>query len=341
MTENNTKQPDTEQEAFTKATYDYPDDKTDQRRLRRARRSVNEAVSENQWLLPVAGSVRGVLLAYLLGRTGGNPDPDFWSVTVDKARSSVLGALSILFAGLSIVLALGSVTIQNVVGRFSLRLLRIYLRNPWDKAVIAVFALAATFILTEWFLLSAQPTDTLAPVGGVITGLLLLFLSGAMIIWYISALTSWFRVDRTVRRIGKLTLRAARSVERQYREEFPVAESFFKRPAEAIDVPAMVLYVVNAAKNGAGISVAGDLSSIEDGLMDSFILNMDDLKTISGSFDRMLNLDTSNAKEYMRQGKEMTIETDPDQPVWTDGEYTGRTPINLKVVPAALPIVVP
>ena len=110
---------------------------------------------------------------------------------------------------------------------------------------------------------------------------------------------------------------------------------------ELIEVPAMVLYVVNAAKNGAGISVAGNLSRIDDGLMDAFILNMNDLKTITGLTDRMLNLDTKNAKEYMRQGKEMKIETDPHQPVWTDGEYTGRTPINLKVLPAALPIVVP
>jgi YegS/Rv2252/BmrU family lipid kinase len=108
-----------------------------------------------------------------------------------------------------------------------------------------------------------------------------------------------------------------------------------------LEVPAMVLYVVNAAKNGAGISVAGELSSIDDGLMDAFVLNMKDLKTIAGSFDRMLNLDTQNAREYMRQGKEMTIETDPDQPVWTDGEYTGRTPISLKVLPGALPVIVP
>ena len=110
---------------------------------------------------------------------------------------------------------------------------------------------------------------------------------------------------------------------------------------EVIEVPAMVLYIVNAAKNGAGISVAGDLSRIDDGLMDAFILNMKDLKTIAGTVDRMLNLDTSNAREYMRQGKEMTIETDPDQPVWTDGEHTGRTPISLKVLPGALPVIVP
>jgi YegS/Rv2252/BmrU family lipid kinase len=110
---------------------------------------------------------------------------------------------------------------------------------------------------------------------------------------------------------------------------------------EYIEVPAMILYVVNASKNGAGINVLGDLSSIDDGLMDAFILNLNDLNTIGGFTDRVLNLDTSNASEYMRQGKEMTIATEPDQPVWADGEYLGRTPISLKVLPGVLPIIVP
>lgn len=110
---------------------------------------------------------------------------------------------------------------------------------------------------------------------------------------------------------------------------------------EDIEVPGMVLYVVNAPTNGTGISIMGDLSSVEDGLMDAFLLNMKDLNTIAGFTDRLLKIDTNNAKEYMRQGKEMTIDTDPDSPVWTDGEYTGRTPISLKVVPKALRVVVP
>lgn len=110
---------------------------------------------------------------------------------------------------------------------------------------------------------------------------------------------------------------------------------------EYIETPAMMLYVVNASKNGAGINVLGDLSTIDDGLMDAFVLNMNDLNTIAGFTDRVLNLDTSNASKYMRQGKEMTIATVPDQPVWADGEYLGRTPISLKVLPGVLPIVVP
>jgi diacylglycerol kinase family enzyme len=50
---------------------------------------------------------------------------------------------------------------------------------------------------------------------------------------------------------------------------------------------------------------------------------------------------TPSIKAYIKRGKEVFIDTDPDQPVWTDGEYTGRTPISLKVVPQALPVVVP
>ncbi len=106
-------------------------------------------------------------------------------------------------------------------------------------------------------------------------------------------------------------------------------------------VPAMKLYVVNAAKTGTGISVTGNFSSVDDGLLDVFILNLSNLRTLAGATDRMLHLSTKDAKESVRQGKEITIETDPDQPVWTDGEYTGRTPVSMKVLPGALPVVVP
>jgi diacylglycerol kinase family enzyme len=44
---------------------------------------------------------------------------------------------------------------------------------------------------------------------------------------------------------------------------------------------------------------------------------------------------------YFWHGKEITIDTDPDRPVWTDGEYFGRTPVTISVVPGALHVVVP
>jgi diacylglycerol kinase family enzyme len=55
----------------------------------------------------------------------------------------------------------------------------------------------------------------------------------------------------------------------------------------------------------------------------------------------MLNLSTELAEKFIWQGKEITIETEPDQPVWTDGEYIGRTPVTMKVIPGGLNVVVP
>ena len=110
---------------------------------------------------------------------------------------------------------------------------------------------------------------------------------------------------------------------------------------ETYDELAMKVYVVNAAKTGTGISITGNISKPDDGLVDVFILDGKNLRTLEGAADRMLKLDTKNARDWMRQGKEVYIDTDPDQPVWTDGEYTTRTPVSLKVLPAALPVIVP
>jgi YegS/Rv2252/BmrU family lipid kinase len=109
---------------------------------------------------------------------------------------------------------------------------------------------------------------------------------------------------------------------------------------EVIETPASKVYVVNASQSGTGISVTGDLSSSDDGLLEVFVLDQANLKTISAAADRMLNLHTHSAKKFIWRGAEVTIETEPDQPVWTDGEYQGRTPVSMKVIPGGLPIAV-
>ena len=127
-----------------------------------------------------------------------------------------MGLLSLVFAGISIVLAVGSVTTQNVVGRFSLRMLRLYQRDLRDKAVIGVFALAASFIMSEQIRLRRLPPDALAPVPGVTLSLFLIFASGVMTIWYLSVLSEWFRVDKTARRVSRDALSGARALQQRY-----------------------------------------------------------------------------------------------------------------------------
>lgn len=110
---------------------------------------------------------------------------------------------------------------------------------------------------------------------------------------------------------------------------------------QTYDLPASKLYVVNAAKAGTGISVTGKMSSPDDGLLEVFILNNKSLKTLIAAGERVIHLDTKTANSFIKKGKKIFIDTDPDQPVWTDGEYTGRTPISMEVVPGGLTVVVP
>jgi YegS/Rv2252/BmrU family lipid kinase len=110
---------------------------------------------------------------------------------------------------------------------------------------------------------------------------------------------------------------------------------------ETLKTQAVKVYVINAAMAGTGISITGDISKVDDGLLEVFFLDAENLSTLAAAAERMLKLNTETSEKFMRQGKVITLESDPDQPVWTDGEYYGRTPVTAKVLPQVLPIIVP
>ena len=109
---------------------------------------------------------------------------------------------------------------------------------------------------------------------------------------------------------------------------------------EEFNFEAFKLYVVNSGMMGTGFTIT-DKYAIDDGLLDVFLMNSEATDTITAAVDRFLHLNTDAANRYYRQGKELTVETDPDQPIWADGEYIGRTPVTVKVLPGELSIVVP
>jgi len=109
---------------------------------------------------------------------------------------------------------------------------------------------------------------------------------------------------------------------------------------EANEFQAVKVYVVNSGMMGTGLSITHTYA-IDDGVLDAFFLDAANLNTMAAASSRFFNLHTQTAQRYYRQGREISIDTDPDQPVWSDGEYLGRTPITVKVLPGVLPIVVP
>jgi uncharacterized membrane protein len=181
------------------------------------RRRFREAVRENQWLMPVIGAISGFVLARIVG-TGGGAEDNPWTVTVDRSRDTLIAALGLVFTALSIVLALASVAAQGVVGRYGSRVLRIYSRRSPDRYVIAVFAMAAMFILTEQFQLRRLDPTAPAPIAGLTISVVLLVITGSMVIWYIATVIRWFRVDQVVAAVIESERHALRAVARDRRE---------------------------------------------------------------------------------------------------------------------------
>ena len=107
-----------------------------------------------------------------------------------------------------------------------------------------------------------------------------------------------------------------------------------------MEMPASKVYVVNASQTGTGLSVTGDLSRSDDGLLEVFVLDQRNLMTIAAAAERMLRLHTEIASQFFWRGRDITIATEPDQPVWTDGEYYGRTPVSMQVRQGQLSLVV-
>jgi uncharacterized membrane protein len=168
------------------------------------RRRFQEAVRDNQWLMPAIGAISGLVLSRIVG-TGGGTEDDPWTVTVDRSRDTLIAALGLVFTALSIVLALASVAAQGVVGRYGSRVLRIYARRSPDRYVIAMFAMAAMFILSEQFQLRRLDPADPAPIAGLTISVVLLVITGSIVIWYIATVIRWFRVD------GCHRVRAARA----------------------------------------------------------------------------------------------------------------------------------
>ena len=171
---------------------------------------LRTALRENQEFAAVLVRLWGHCWRWRVERYGPTPDQGSVAVTVTQARASLLSALALVFTGLSIVLALTSLTAGSTANMFSKRLLRMQLRRSSDKLVLGVFALTASFIVGSQILLRTRAGDSLAPPLMMIVAVILLMLTGVLIVWYINGTLQSLRVDRVIRWTGRQILRAAR-----------------------------------------------------------------------------------------------------------------------------------
>jgi diacylglycerol kinase (ATP) len=108
---------------------------------------------------------------------------------------------------------------------------------------------------------------------------------------------------------------------------------------QTAEVEGSKVYIINSGMMGTGLKIEHTYS-IDDGLLDCFVVDKDNLDSIKSATERFLDLKVAGASKHFRQARVVSLDAEPDQPIWADGEYMGRTPIKIDVLPGALRIVV-
>jgi diacylglycerol kinase (ATP) len=112
---------------------------------------------------------------------------------------------------------------------------------------------------------------------------------------------------------------------------------------EVIEGEAIIVFILNAGSIGGvmgmDIPQVGSVD-ISDGYLDVFAVSqrMEPLRAIS---NYIFHVGDWQAGVYTWRGKEITLQADPPQDVWIDGEMGGTTPFTVTAIPQALEIVVP
>lgn len=106
------------------------------------------------------------------------------------------------------------------------------------------------------------------------------------------------------------------------------------------ELPAMRVYVVNSGQTKSGRSITGARSAPDDGLLEVFAVNARNVESLKAAAERFLDYDTPISEQFFWRGREILIDAEPDQPVWADGEFYGRTPVKVEILPGAVRVVV-
>jgi len=126
---------------------------------------------------------------------------------------------------------------------------------------------------------------------------------------------------------------------RQQAKEMVEAHYHLTIDGQVIKTRGTRCYIVNSGMTGKGLTLDKEFS-VTDGLLDVFLLNRD-LAHVEAMAGRFLHVNTPKSGLHYWRGSQITIESDPDRPVWADGEHIGRTPVEATVLPGALAVVVP
>ena len=120
-----------------------------------------------------------------------------------------------------------------------------------------------------------------------------------------------------------------------------VANYHLSFEGQEVDAQGLTCIIANSGLMGMeGLYLAPDIQ-VDDGLLDVIVLRRADLPSLlSLAASAVEGVENQQALQRW-QVREVTVQSQPTQNVQVDGEMIEQTPINIKVIPQAVPVVVP
>ena len=124
-------------------------------------------------------------------------------------------------------------------------------------------------------------------------------------------------------------------------ETVPVANYRITVDGEEYETEGKTCLIDNAGNIGVqGMSPSKDIS-VSDGLLDVIVVRDDSIGSLFAVGEQILGGKPNPDAVKHWQGREISIEADPPQPVTGDGEMWDDTPVSARVLPGVLPILTP
>ena len=129
----------------------------------------------------------------------------------------------------------------------------------------------------------------------------------------------------------------------KFLKNMPTAQYKAVVDGEVIESEAVICYILNAGSIGGVLGMelpkVGNVS-LTDGYLDLYAVTKE-IQPLRAVSKHIFKHEGTDGGVYYWRGKEITIEADPVQDYWIDGELDGKTPFTVTAIPQALEIVVP
>lgn len=123
-------------------------------------------------------------------------------------------------------------------------------------------------------------------------------------------------------------------------ENPPHAQYRLNIDGEQVEEEELTCLILNAGSLGGVDLHATKRVDVSDGLLDVFIVNKD-LSSIRSLASYLFDVGKKQVGVNHWQGKKITVEANPPQTTWIDGELFGPTPYAITAIHQGVPIIVP